>query len=85
MEEKDKQEVKKIVEETLKGFGKCIGDTPTDTLQLTPRKYVNLYASVSGLPTPSVIGQQVFLTDVGSPAFRRQDGKWVNGVGSVLA
>lgn len=68
-------------------FSKRIGDTPTDDLQLTPRKYVNLYSSVASLPQPSVIGQQVFITDAGngSPAWRRQDGKWVNGVGSVLA
>lgn len=85
MDEQDKKEVKKMVEETLKSYNKRIGDTPTDTLQLTPRKYVNMYASVSGLPGASVVGQQVFLTDVGSPAFRRPDGKWVNGVGSVLA
>ncbi len=85
MEDKDKQEVKKMIQETFKSFSKRIGDTPTDNLQLTPRGYVNMYASVSGLPTASIVGQQVFATDLGRPLFRRPDGKWVDGAGSVNA
>ena len=63
------------------------GDTPTDDLQLTPRKYVNLNGSVAGRPSGSVatIGQQFFASDTNIPMFFTWQKTWVNGSGSIVA
>ena len=81
----DKNEIEKMIELASKSdFNKRIGDTPTDTLQLVNRRYVNMYGSVLGRPVSSVVGQQYFDTSIGRPIFRRGDGAWVDGVGSVV-
>lgn len=62
------------------------GDTPTDTLQLTPKKYVNLNGTLAARPASvlAVKGQQYYATDINIPLFF--DGSaWRNGVGSVIA
>jgi hypothetical protein len=84
MELKEKQ-VQDMIEKTLKGSftNRRIGDTPADNLQLVPRKYVNMYGSVLGRPVSSVTGQQYFDTSIGRPIYRRGDGAWVDGAGSV--
>lgn len=69
-----------------KGFtDRKIGDTPTDNFALTPRGYVNMYGSVASRPINSVTGQFFFNTTAGIPMWRRSDGAFVNGVGSVVA
>lgn len=80
--------VKKIIPDYLETEAftrRKLTDIPTDNLAVTNRKYVNMFASVATLPQASVIGQQVFATDLGYPVFRRQDGKWVSAAGSVVA
>lgn len=85
MTPQDKKEIQQMIDLALKNsFGKRIGDTPTDSLQLTPRKYVNMYGSVLGRPVNSVIGQFYLDTNKGGPIWRRSDGAWVDGVGSVV-
>ena len=80
----DKREMEKIIESKVRdSFSRKIGDTPTDNLQLVNRAYVNLYGSVLGRPISSVVGQQYFDTAIGRPIFRRGDGAWVDGAGSV--
>lgn len=67
-------------------YFKKIGDTPTDNLQLVPRKYVNLNGTLANRPASILaqIGQQYYATDINVPLF--YDGaKWRNGVGSILA
>lgn len=84
MNQEDKKEVENIAKQILnKSFSKRIGDTPTDGLQLTPRKYVNMYGSVLGRPVGSITGQFYFDTTIGRPVYRRGDGAWVDGAGSV--
>lgn len=63
------------------------GDTPTDDLQLTPRKYVNANGSVAGRPVGSVaqIGQKFFASDTNIPMWFTAQKTWVNGVGSIIA
>lgn len=80
----ERPEIEKLIDEKFKGFQKRVGDTPTDDLQLTPRKYVNMYGSVVGRPVSSVVGQQYFDTSIGRPIFKRGDGAWVDGAGSVV-
>jgi len=89
------EEVKKLINEVIKGelpkylqsaafTVRKITDTPIDRNQVVPMKYVNLFGSVTGRPQNSVVGQQFFNTTSGMPEFRRSDGAWVNGVGSVV-
>lgn len=63
------------------------GDTPTDSYQLTPQKYVNMNGSVASRPIGSVanVGQFYMATDTNIPIFFTTQGTWVNGVGSVVA
>lgn len=87
MNDQDKQEVIKIAKQVLsKDFSKRIGDTPTDNLQLVPRKYVNLNGTIAFRPASvlAVTGQQYYATDINIPLF--YDGtKWRNGIGSIIA
>lgn len=84
--ELDEDKLKRMVEQVVKqSFAqKRVGDTPTDDLQLVNRKYVNLYGSVLGRPRSSVVGQQYFDTSIGRPIYKRGDGAWVDGAGSVV-
>lgn len=80
--------VKEILPEYLKtqAFSeRKITDMPTDRLQVTPMGYVNMYSSVASLPASSVIAQQVFVTDLGYPVFKHQNGRWVTATASIVA
>ena len=83
--------IKKLVPVILKGSAftdRKLTDTPTDDLQVVPRKYVNLNGSVVSRPTSSVavMGQRYFATDTGIPmTYNRFSSVWVNGVGSTVA
>ena len=95
----DKEQIKKLIDERiekkvpdiLKGSSftvRKLTDTPTDDLQVVPRKYVNLNGSVVSRPTSSVavMGQRYFATDTGIPmTYNRFSSVWVNGVGSTVA
>lgn len=63
-------------------------DTPTDDLQVTPRRYVNMNGVVANRPRSSIasMGQSFFASDTGIPmTFNSTTNKWVNGIGSVVA
>ena len=82
------KEVKVIISGWFKNEGfkeRKITDTPTENLQVVNRQYVNMYSSVASLPKSSIIGQQVFVTELGYPAYKHQNGRWVNGVGSIIS
>lgn len=69
------QKVIKIVSnyQQAGGFiGRKLTDTPTDNLQVVPRKYVTLNGPSATRPTASVTGQFYFDTDIGKPV-------WWNG------
>lgn len=87
MNDQDKKETEKIVKDTFKKFSnRRIGDTPTDNLQLVPRKYVNLNGTLALRPASvlAIVGQKYYATDINVPLF--YDGtKWRNGVGSIIA
>ena len=61
-------------------------DTPTDNLQATPRKYVNMNGAVGSRPNSSIatLGQRYFATDTNIP-MTYSSGGWRNGVGSIVA
>lgn len=61
-------------------------DTPTDDLQVVPRKYVNLYGTTAMRPIASVAsrGQQYFDTTIGRPVyFNPNSSVWTDGAGSI--
>lgn len=65
---------------------KKLGDTPTDNLQLTPRKYINLNGNIAARPASilAMVGQQYYATDLNKPIF--YDGtKWRDATSSVIA
>ena len=75
----DKDQITKLIKEVTKkelasGFFtiRKLGDTPTDTLSLVPRKYVTRNSTTANRPTTSVLGEFYFDTTVGLPV-------WWNG------
>lgn len=91
----DDEKIKKLIDERVKVViaeylktaaftDRKLTDTPTDDFMVTPRKYVNMFGSVTGRPTGSVVGQQYFDTDLGYPIFKNQNTRWTNSVGSVV-
>jgi len=63
-----------------------VTDTPTDALQVVPRKYVDLNGTVANRPNSSVanVGQFYYSTDTNIPMWFSGT-NWRNGVGSVVA
>ena len=88
MNEDQKKEIQEMIDKAvLKAVEyqtRKRGDTPTDDLQLTPRKYINLYGSIAGRPQASIVGQQYFATDLGYPIFRNSNNAWVSATNSVV-
>ena len=88
MNENQKKEIQEMIDKAIlravEYQTRKRGDTPTDDLQLTPRKYINMYGSIAGRPQASIIGQQYFSTTDGYPIFRNSNNAWVNGAGSVV-
>lgn len=83
----DKKEIEKIIERKSSAFfDRRIGDTPTDSLQLVNRKYVNLYGTTANRPVSSVAGlaQKYFDTTIGRPIyFNPNSSVWTDGAGSI--
>ena len=90
MEEKDKEQIKKMINVAIKKVtdfsSRKLGDTPTDDFQLTPKGYVNQNGVVASRPIGSIagVGQKYFATDTKIP-MTFTGTQWVDGVGSVVA
>lgn len=81
--------INQIVPVIFSGHGyneKKVTDNPTDALDVTNRRYVNLNGSVAGRPNSSVatVGQFYLSTDTNIPMWYTTAG-WRNGVGSIVA
>ena len=63
-----------------------VTDTPTDSLEVVPRKFVTNNGPVANRPVSSVavIGQPYYATDTFIPMTYSTQG-WRNGVGSIVA
>lgn len=61
------------------------GDTPTDDLQLTPRKYVNLNGTRAQRPTIVSAGQQYWSTQDKYPWYTDGISSWFSSTGSVVS
>jgi hypothetical protein len=85
------ERVKKILPVILRGNAfveKKVTDTPTDNLQVVPRKYVNLNGTLANRPKSSVatMGQFYYATDTSIPMrYNAFSSVWTNGVGSTVA
>ena len=73
------EDIKKLIQEEvkiqLKGVlfsARKLTDTPTDALQVVPRKYVTRNSTTALRPTTSVLGEQYFDTTANLPS-------WWNG------
>lgn len=90
MEKKiDKKEIQGIIKEYMQSQSftdRKITDTPTDTLSVVNRKYVNLNGAVADRPKSSIasVGQSYYATDTNIP-MTYSAGGWRNGVGSIIA
>lgn len=79
VEEETKKNVQKIVDERIRISLKTdmftqrkLTDTPTDSLQVVNRKYVNMNGVTGSRPRSSILGQFYFDTTLGYPV-------WWNG------
>lgn len=61
------------------------GDTPTDDLQLTPRKYVNMNGTRVLRPSIITAGQQYFSTQDKYPWFTDGISSWFSATGSIVS
>lgn len=79
--------IKEAVQKAVGFSTRKLGDTPTDSYQLTPQMYVNMNGSVASRPIGSVanVGQFYLATNTSIPMFFTTNKNWVNGVGSVVA
>lgn len=83
-----KDDIVKIIKDTVSNIytSRFLGDSPTDSLQFTPRKYVNLSGTIPQRPASVIAskGQQYFATDLNKPVFF--DGtKWRDATSSIIA
>lgn len=80
-----KEEIPKILQSSA-FVDRKITDTPTDSLAVVSRKYVQLNGSVAGRPVSSIatVGQFFMATGLNQPMWKVTAG-WVNGVGSIVA
>lgn len=88
MEEEQKRQIQIMIDEAIRkamDFStRKRGDTPTDELQLTPRKYVNMNGTRANRPSVATIGQHYFSTNDNYPWFF--DGtQWRSATGSIVA
>jgi len=87
------ERIQKQVVKILQGSGftdRKVTDTPTDNLQVVPRKYVNLSGTLATRPASltATMGQGFFATNLnsGTPIrFNANSSVWTNGVGSIVA
>lgn len=75
LNKKIQTEAMRVVRDYMKSSAftdRKLTDTPTDGLQVTPRKYVTRNSTTALRPTTSVLGEFYFDTTAGKPA-------WWNG------
>lgn len=89
----DKEEIKKMIREIAKEeikkllqgelfTARKLTDTPTDSLSVVNRQYVNLSGTSSSRPTGSILGQRYFDTTINRPIVWNGT-SWIDGAGSV--
>mgnify|MGYP001585293097 CR=1 FL=1 len=88
-QEIDKKAIQDVIKEYMQSIpftDRKITDTPTDTLSVVNRKYVNLNGAVADRPISSIasVGQSYYATDTNIP-MTYSAGGWRNGVGSIVA
>lgn len=89
LEKKIEETVRKLVPQILQSTAftdRKLTDTPTDSLQVVPRRYVTNNGTLANRPKSSVatVGQPYLATDTSIPMTYTAAG-WVNGIGSIVA
>jgi hypothetical protein len=89
MKPQDIEQVKQMIKEALSkavGFStRKLGDTPTDSYQLTPQKYVDLNGTRANRPSNPNIGQQYFSTQDKYPWYSDGVSSWFSATGSIVS
>jgi len=89
LDDKMSRQIERAVQRYLKTTAftdRKLTDTPSDSLQVVPRKYVTNNGTVANRPRSSVatVGQPYYATDTFIPMTYSTQG-WRNGVGSIVA
>ena len=89
LEPQDKKEIEKMIDfATRRTYNKRVGDTPSDALQLIPKKFANLAVLTANRPA-SVVGTLTrffFNTTDGLPWWYNPNSSvWVTATGSTVA
>ena len=90
----NKEEIKKLIDSRVKELmpaylesnaftQRKLTDTPTDNLQVVPRKYVTLNGNTANRPKASVIGQFYLDTQIGKPVWWIGN-RFVDGQGTTV-
>jgi hypothetical protein len=89
LDENAKREVQRMIDlASRRDYSKRVGDTPNDSLQLVPKKYVELAATTANRPASvvSLGSQQFFNLSTNYPWFFSPNSSvWVSATGSVVA
>lgn len=83
----DRREIEKMIWDKTSFTNRQLGDTPNDSLQFTPKKYVNLSGTLILRPASvaASLGQQYYATDLNKPIFFDGNNKWRDATSSVVA
>ena len=88
LDQNDKKEIEKMIELSTKGaYGKRVGDTPTDSLQLVPKKYLGQAFTTDSRPASirGTLSVMFFNNTVGYPWFYNPNSSvWVSATGSTV-
>lgn len=82
-----KEEMIKVIKEYLASSGftaRKLTDTPTDDLQVVPRKYVTMNGVSANRPISSVIGQSYYDTTINKPIWWSEDGCFKDAAGNIV-
>lgn len=89
MDENEKRNVQKMIDDSLKKAmdfkTRKRGDTPTDSLQLTPQIYVDLNGARADRPKSPNVGQRYWSSQDKYPWFTDGISSWFSATGSIVA
>ncbi len=91
----DQEELKRMIEKSIREITpkilkgslfteRKLTDLPSDSLQVTSRRYVNLNGVTTKRPLGSVMGQFYFDTDLNKPVWVGNGYAWVDANGTPL-
>ena len=77
--------IKEALQKAMGFSTRKLGDTPTDSYQLTPQKYVDMNGTRANRPSSPNIGQQYWSTQDKYPWFTDGVSSWFSATGSIVS